>query len=396
MKYLFSKKYILIAENNELTFFIRLTKEIVAMKLDENESVAEIYSNNHIEPSYFLRTKSGKLYAFGSNKQGQLGIGTKTSYQSKPQLIDDDSIGKIIQVRSGMHHSALLNEHGEVYITGSNQYSQLGQKGGGTCTFQKMDLTQFGPMKRVECGPFFTLALTQNEQLIVWGYSIFGALGENTTNYRIKPSLMDLPQDRGPIVDIVATYHSTTVLTPTQVYRTDDLKLESQHSYKAGLHPIPQLNNQNITRLINGEKFYIAQNAQGRLFGWDKPAGTNIEDIEELKRIDEPTSLPIQAKEIQGTRDEIMILNQDHQLKFYKVNSIGTMEEFSLANKPLQSRLEESVIEHHFKSRSNLLKSELSSSIGRNHFTDLRFFQATEHDESTGINTSDLRLEYGS
>ncbi|CEG55593.1 RCC1 domain-containing protein [Legionella fallonii] len=354
--------------------------------------MTEIYSNHNLNPSFFLLTESGKLYAFGTNNEGQLGIGKKTWSEGKLQLVHGESIGKIIQVKSGRLHSVLLNEDGEVYVTGSNKISQLGREGDGTSTFEKVNLEPFGRVISLECGPFFTVAMTAKGQLIAWGYNIYGALGLDSGYYRSTPSPIDLPQVSGSILDVVASDHATYVITPTQVYGTCFHKLgsSSPNSETAGLHPIPQLMSQKIIKLISGENFCIVQNKQGQLFGWDKPT---VEEVEDIKRIDEPTQLPMQARIIKCARNEILVLTPDYQLKLYEVDRIGTMKERSLSNRQVKLLLEQTVIED-YMSREPLLGPCLYSSRNNKQLIDLFFTPSAEQYLPTSKNASDLMPGY--
>lgn len=73
-------------------------------------------------------TSTGQVYAWGSNRYGQLGIGSvaDTSYSAHPQLIK--SLNKVIVagISAGESHSVCFTVSGEVYSWGSNKSGQLG------------------------------------------------------------------------------------------------------------------------------------------------------------------------------------------------------------------------------------------------------------------------------
>ena len=68
-------------------------------------------------------TNSGKLYTFGSNAEGMLGLGSALN-ASTPSLVTTSE--KVINVACGWSHTALVTEKGSVYSFGSNANGRLG------------------------------------------------------------------------------------------------------------------------------------------------------------------------------------------------------------------------------------------------------------------------------
>ncbi|KAF8194680.1 regulator of chromosome condensation 1/beta-lactamase-inhibitor protein II [Pholiota molesta] len=84
-----------------------------------------------------VRTKSGKVFAFGSAEKGQLGNGTtgerittgnKTSFdiEVQPVYIRELDGKNIVDIASGQQHSLALDDTGVVYVWGYNGYCRLG------------------------------------------------------------------------------------------------------------------------------------------------------------------------------------------------------------------------------------------------------------------------------
>lgn len=71
-----------------------------------------------------LLTETGEVYAFGSNQQGQLGLGDFV-HREKPTKVPVSA--SIVQVAAGSNHTVLLSVHGQVFTFGSNQKGQLGR-----------------------------------------------------------------------------------------------------------------------------------------------------------------------------------------------------------------------------------------------------------------------------
>ncbi|KAF9483052.1 RCC1/BLIP-II [Pholiota conissans] len=84
-----------------------------------------------------VRTKSGKVFSFGSAEKGQLGNGTtgeriatgnKTSFdiEVQPIYIKELDGKNIVDIASGQQHSLALDDAGVVYVWGYNGYCRLG------------------------------------------------------------------------------------------------------------------------------------------------------------------------------------------------------------------------------------------------------------------------------
>ncbi|OQS01680.1 regulator of chromosome condensation (RCC1)-like protein [Achlya hypogyna] len=71
---------------------------------------------------------SGRVFAFGRNDYGQLGIGTKV-HQSVPHLITLAPSVRITRAACGCYHTVILSEQGQVFAFGRNNKGQLGNRG---------------------------------------------------------------------------------------------------------------------------------------------------------------------------------------------------------------------------------------------------------------------------
>lgn len=128
-------------------------------------------------------TDSGRIYAWGDNSFGQLGIGNDTSHTS-PVLVDmtGSLSGKeVITIVAGNRHSLALTTAGEVYSWGNNVNGQLG-----TGRISNSDVPLAVDMsgalagksvKKISNNGDHTLALTRDGQVVSWGWNGYGQLG---------------------------------------------------------------------------------------------------------------------------------------------------------------------------------------------------------------------------
>jgi regulator of chromosome condensation len=67
----------------------------------------------------FYKDKDSKIYAFGLNNHGQLGIGNKETSSFPTQIKKFEGIN-VIDINGGEHHSIALTDDGRVYCWGRN------------------------------------------------------------------------------------------------------------------------------------------------------------------------------------------------------------------------------------------------------------------------------------
>lgn len=73
----------------------------------------------------FVLNEKGQLYGWGCNFNGQLGIGT-TEDTHLPTLIKELKEVKVVHVDGGDSHTVALTEEGKIYAWGANEEGQVG------------------------------------------------------------------------------------------------------------------------------------------------------------------------------------------------------------------------------------------------------------------------------
>jgi alpha-tubulin suppressor-like RCC1 family protein len=169
-------------------------------------------------------TSTGQLYAFGSNRFGQLGnpanSGTELANPAPLRVNLPGATGPVVQIAAGISHSLALTSTGQLYAFGSNEFGQLGvQANSGTTN--PMPPTPVvlpgatGPVSQIAAGAFHSLALTSTGQLYTFGENSSGQLGDErgleTPNP--TPAPVSLPAAAGPLVQIAAGAADTLLLT---------------------------------------------------------------------------------------------------------------------------------------------------------------------------------------
>lgn len=71
---------------------------------------------------------SGRVFTFGRNDYGQLGIGSKI-HQNILSAVPLSANSRVVRGACGCYHTVLLSEQGEVFVFGRNNKGQLGNRG---------------------------------------------------------------------------------------------------------------------------------------------------------------------------------------------------------------------------------------------------------------------------
>ena len=90
----------------------------------EEDNIKPIQSNYQNDTSVFAITEDGDIYTWGSNNQGQLGLGKEDDPIDEPEQINLNG-EKAIYADIGLH-SFILTDQGNLYFFGYNESGQVG------------------------------------------------------------------------------------------------------------------------------------------------------------------------------------------------------------------------------------------------------------------------------
>ena len=143
--------------------------------------------------SSYCLTRSGTVFAFGSNSFGQLGLGSTTDMLI-PTEVTALSSEVIVKVVAGHQHTCFLTSEGKLWSVGKNSDGQLGN-GTNTDSSTVISLHQSGSVLEnvflidVLCGERSIVALTSTG-LYCWGFGAMGNLGlGNQLSYNVPQVL---------------------------------------------------------------------------------------------------------------------------------------------------------------------------------------------------------------
>lgn len=135
--------------------------------------------------NYTCGLSTGKrVYCWGLNDNGQLGIGSDALYSLEPAEIAG---GRQYQsLRTGYYHACAVTAANVTFCWGLNDYGQLGD---GTRTPRRAPVKVAGGVQflRVSTGWFHTCGVTSAKKAYCWGQGRFGQLGNRSSADRLTP-----------------------------------------------------------------------------------------------------------------------------------------------------------------------------------------------------------------
>ncbi len=173
--------------------------------LSEGDKVIQVSAANAHSSAL---TENGKVFFWGDNAFGQLGDASATDQLLPVDITDVFNLSegdKVIQISLGDYFSSALTSTGRVFTWGRNNQGQLGI---GSDIDQllpiditdNLNLTEDDKVIQISLGSVHSSVLTQNGKVLTWGLNYYGQLGDNTTMFKLVPTDIS---DRFPAGDKV-------------------------------------------------------------------------------------------------------------------------------------------------------------------------------------------------
>ncbi|CAH2071120.1 unnamed protein product, partial [Iphiclides podalirius] len=133
-------------------------------------------------------TNNGDLYSWGANSYGQCGLGNMTNKETTPQQITSLLGVPITLVVCGSNHTFVLSKSGAVFGWGKNNNGQLGlQDRESRCYPTHLKTLRNVKVCHISCGEDFTAFLTLDGGVFTCGSGEYGQTGHGTTKDELVP-----------------------------------------------------------------------------------------------------------------------------------------------------------------------------------------------------------------
>ncbi len=136
--------------------------------------------------------RSGTAYCWGSNSDGQLGIGSNDG-QATPAPVGSLNGRTLVKITTGANHTCAIDDEGAAWCWGDNSAGQLGVPGLSPGTTSPVRVsTAGGPASVVDiaAGGNTTCALTGAGATYCWGEGSAGQIGDGAGVDRDRPTLV--------------------------------------------------------------------------------------------------------------------------------------------------------------------------------------------------------------
>ena len=180
-----------------------------------------------------LQFGAAMLFAFGSNGNGQLGIGNVND-QDTPQMChivheESQPLGTLTRIVAGGNHTLALFDSGRLFSAGSNDNGQSGPKSRVSPSNYSADLhtiftevTFSSTLQKVKlCSATWeaSIIVTINDEVYAFGNGPHGELGTRTYKERLPQQLAQFGPSKSSIVEIASgVRHTVVIFSNGEVY----------------------------------------------------------------------------------------------------------------------------------------------------------------------------------
>jgi alpha-tubulin suppressor-like RCC1 family protein len=146
-------------------------------------------------------TEDGDVYTWGLGKNGALGHGDWAQVNMPKKV---EGLKDIVKIDCGMDYTMCMDKNGKLYSWGSNRYGQLGITGTNTYKINKPMSTSIPPgvatVIEFSCGEEHSAFLTEKGEVFTWGYGNDGQLGHQDKVNLNQPRKLQFDQKISKVV----------------------------------------------------------------------------------------------------------------------------------------------------------------------------------------------------
>ncbi|MDR1559054.1 MAG: hypothetical protein LBS84_05005 [Clostridiales bacterium] len=284
-------------------------------KIRENVKYASNNDNHTV-----IITRDNELWAYGSNRHGQLGDGTNTDRPVPVKVMDD-----VAYAETGRNFTVILKTNGEVWTCGLNQAYGLWGAGEEVESDEEPpeDADILTPVKvmdgvkMIACGGEHVAALKNDGELWGWGNNQTGALGNGTNEDVLQPELI-----MADVKTVSASLSKTIVVDAEgRTWEWGMLGKDSNDVTRESIFTRPKEIKAQYESVYAGMGYSLGLQADGVLYIWGRADFTSSNDY-----FYNPEKLADKIVYVSAGQQHAAAVDQDGNVKFWGRNAHGITE----------------------------------------------------------------------
>eukprot|EP00004_Rigifila_ramosa_P002656 TRINITY_DN12746_c0_g1_i1.p1 TRINITY_DN12746_c0_g1~~TRINITY_DN12746_c0_g1_i1.p1 ORF type:complete len:1102 (-),score=245.80 TRINITY_DN12746_c0_g1_i1:32-3277(-) len=258
-------------------------------------------------------TADGAVLALGGNETGQLGLNDDVLERSVPRPIKGLSAIAVLQVSCGSHHSLALTDTGEVYAFGSNRFGQLGlgdtQPRNQPQLVQKLTSTL---IQHIACGESHSTAISASGAVWAWGSSKHGQCGLSSSDALVftTPRAVPIPGNEQIAFTACGDVHTLFITAKNRTLLSCGSGPGTGHTHAEVVRvptAVPTIESLSFSTVSCGRGFSAAVSADGRLFSWGH---NHFGQLGQEHTND--SAVPAPVRQLESSRVVSVAAGQDH------------------------------------------------------------------------------------
>lgn len=130
--------------------------------------------------------KNGKVWSWGENYNGYLGDNSNTQ-RCSPVSICETNTKTFCKIAAGENSSLAIDKNGKIWSWGGNSYGQLGINSTSSVNTPVSVLGAAKTFCQISIGTYNVAAIDKNGKVWCWGINTYGQLGDNSVTNKCTP-----------------------------------------------------------------------------------------------------------------------------------------------------------------------------------------------------------------
>ncbi len=298
----------------------------------QNKSIAQVtvirktaYINPQVKTTnstQVILKADGTVWTYGAGSNGELGDGTDHANDNLNKVEFNQEV-KIIEIAVGESHVLALDDKGNVWAWGANNYGQCSNSTNSNNN-KPVKVALDEKIIKIAAGNNSSYAITKDNYLITWGLNTDGQCGVGNYDNTVAPTKVKTLKN---VLEVKAgKSHAVVITTDGTVYATGNNSFGTVTGDDYKVNTFKEVKDlKDVVYLSAGEYHNIALNTQDEVYVW----GYNVYGqlgTGDTNTTNKPTKIELQgAKQVEAGKSHTVILTKEGKLYSTGLNSLGQL-----------------------------------------------------------------------